>query len=48
MKRNIIINKGSAQVTLPKAFAETLRLEKGDRVNVTLEGGKIVIAPEED
>lgn len=45
MQRKIVINKGSAQVTLPKAFTETLHLEKGDRVNVTLEGSKIVIAP---
>jgi antitoxin component of MazEF toxin-antitoxin module len=44
MKRKIIINKGSALITIPKALAEALNLlEKGRNVNVTIEGKRIIV-----
>lgn len=45
MKRSIIINKGSAQVTIPKALAESLGLVKGAKVDIKLEENRIVIIP---
>ncbi len=48
MRRNIIINKGSSLITIPKALAEALKLEKGKKVDITIVGKRIVVEPLEE
>lgn len=48
MKKTVSFVKGgsggfTAKVTLPKEFLETLKISKGDEVDITLEGNKIII-----
>lgn len=48
MKKTVLFSKGgnggvTARVTLPKEFLEALKISKGDEVDITLEGNKIII-----
>ena len=48
MKKTVSFVKGgsggfTAKVTLPKEILETLKISKGDEVDITLENGKIII-----
>ncbi|MCF2142616.1 MAG: AbrB/MazE/SpoVT family DNA-binding domain-containing protein [Candidatus Heimdallarchaeota archaeon] len=36
-KRQVIFNKGSLQMNIPKEIVEALGLEKGDTIGITLE-----------
>ena len=48
MKKSVLFSKGgnggvTARVTLPKEFLEALGISKGDEVDITLKGNKIII-----
>ncbi len=42
-ERSIIYGSGTHRVAIPLEIIKALQLEKGDRINVTLEGKKIIL-----
>jgi len=42
-ERNIIYGSGTHRISIPLEIIKALNLEKGDKMNIVLEGKKIVI-----
>ncbi|MFW9922075.1 MAG: AbrB/MazE/SpoVT family DNA-binding domain-containing protein [Candidatus Thorarchaeota archaeon] len=44
-KRKLIDNRGSLLVTIPKVFVDAFELEKGDELEISMEGNAIILTP---
>jgi AbrB family looped-hinge helix DNA binding protein len=41
----VVVLREKSQITLPKEIVDSLKLKKGDYLDVTIEDGKIIITP---